>query len=60
QQILEVANTAASQDVRLLLTPELSLCGYFKNLLSVTCNITNGGVELSDRNLHHFCLFFIV
>ncbi|NEQ87738.1 MAG: NAD+ synthase, partial [Moorea sp. SIO2I5] len=28
QQILEVANTAASQDVRLLLTPELSLCGY--------------------------------
>ncbi len=28
QQILEVAHTAASQDVRLLLTPELSLCGY--------------------------------
>ncbi len=28
QQILEAANTAVNQGVRLLLTPELSLCGY--------------------------------
>ena len=28
QQILAVASTAAQQNVRLLLTPELSLCGY--------------------------------
>ncbi|MDJ0703050.1 MAG: NAD+ synthase [Leptolyngbyaceae cyanobacterium MO_188.B28] len=28
QQILEAANQAANQGVRLLLTPELSLCGY--------------------------------
>jgi len=28
QQILDAANTAANQRVRLLLTPELSLCGY--------------------------------
>ncbi|MGQ4647497.1 NAD+ synthase [Lyngbya aestuarii] len=28
QQILKAANTAASQGARLLLTPELSLCGY--------------------------------
>jgi NAD+ synthase (glutamine-hydrolysing) len=28
QQILEAAQQAAAQDVRLLLTPELSLCGY--------------------------------
>ncbi len=28
QQIIAAANTAAKQNVRLLLTPELSLCGY--------------------------------
>ena len=28
QQIITAANTAAKQNVRLLLTPELSLCGY--------------------------------
>ncbi|NEO28552.1 MAG: hypothetical protein F6K03_17155, partial [Kamptonema sp. SIO4C4] len=28
QKILQVAQTAVSQGVELLLTPELSLCGY--------------------------------
>lgn len=49
QQILQVAQEAASQGVRLLLTPELSLCGYPpKDLLLNYSFLQNMKLQLED------------
>mgnify|MGYP002777018863 CR=1 FL=1 len=49
QQILQVAQEAASQGVRLLLTPELSLCGYPpKDLLLNHSFLQNMKIQLED------------
>ncbi|GFE70255.1 NAD+ synthase [Chroococcus sp. FPU101] len=49
QQILQAAQEAASQGVRLLLTPELSLCGYPpKDLLLNYSFLQNMKIQLED------------